>query len=120
MPRQKEGKKDARKQVSKLRRTLLAEWWASQRKRKTLRLLNAKDLNASPGTPWVNSACAHCPGFQGFHSLSKENQVSLVRTFLSAPGSECKISRLGGWGWKNDPDFLKETATAFSSWFWNF
>ena len=25
-------------------------------------------------------------------------------TFLSDPGSESKISRLGGWGWKNDPD----------------
>ena len=40
--------------------------------------------------------------FQGLHSLSKENQVSLVRTFLSEPGSGSQISRLGGWGWKND------------------
>ena len=47
--------------------------------------------------------CSHC-SFQDFHSLSKENQVSLVRTFLSDPGSESKISRLGGWGWKNDPE----------------
>ena len=38
--------------------------------------------------------------FQDFHSLTKENQVSLVRTFLSDPGSESKITRLGGWGWK--------------------
>ena len=43
------------------------------------------------------------------HSLSKGNQVSLVRTFLSEPGSGSKIGRLGGWGWKihwgcpNDP-----------------
>ena len=36
--------------------------------------------------------------------LSKENQVSLVRTFLSQPGSESKINRRGGWGWKNDPE----------------
>ena len=28
----------------------------------------------------------------------------LVRAFLSDPGSESKISRLGGWGWKNDSD----------------
>ena len=47
--------------------------------------------------------CSHC-SFQDFHSLSKGNQVSLVRTFLSEPGSQSKISRLGGWGWKNDPD----------------
>ena len=30
-----------------------------------------------------------------FHSRSKENQVSLVRIFLSEPGSGSKISRLG-------------------------
>ena len=48
--------------------------------------------------------CSHC-SFQDFHFLSKENQASLVRTFLSEPGSaESKISRLGGWGWKKDPD----------------
>ena len=35
---------------------------------------------------------------------TKENQVSLVRTFLSDPGSGNKIRRLGGWGWKNDPE----------------
>ena len=39
-----------------------------------------------------------------FHSLSKGNQVSLVRPFLSEPGSKSKNSRLGGWGWKNGPD----------------
>ena len=33
-----------------------------------------------------------------FHSLTKENQVSLVRTFLSDPGSESKNIGLGGWG----------------------
>ena len=37
---------------------------------------------------------------QDLHSLSKENQASLVRTFLSEPGPESKISRLGGWVWK--------------------
>ena len=42
--------------------------------------------------------------FQNFHSLSKENQVSLVRAFLSDPGSESKIRRLKGWGRKNDPE----------------
>ena len=47
--------------------------------------------------------CSHC-NFQGFHSLNKENQVSLVRASLSEPGSQRKISRLGGWGWKNDPE----------------
>ena len=53
--------------------------------------------------PGRGKNCSHC-SFQDFHSLCKENQVSLVRTFLSDPGSESKISRLGGWGWKNDPD----------------
>ena len=51
---------------------------------------------------------SHC-SFQDFHSLTKENQVSLARTFLSDPGSESKISRLGGWGWKNDPENLPYT-----------
>ena len=32
------------------------------------------------------------------HSLSRENQVSLVRTFLSDPGSEGVIGGIGGWG----------------------
>ena len=32
------------------------------------------------------------------HSLSNENSVSLARTFLSDPGSESKMGRLGGWG----------------------
>ena len=36
---------------------------------------------------------------------TKRNQVSLVRTFLSDPGSKSKTSRLRGWGWKNDPDY---------------
>ena len=31
------------------------------------------------------------------HSLTKGNQASLVRTFLSDPGSESQISRVGGW-----------------------
>ena len=47
--------------------------------------------------------CSQC-SFQDFSSLSKENQISLVRTFLSDPGSESKMGRLGGWGWKNDPE----------------
>ena len=29
-----------------------------------------------------------------------------MRTFLSDPGSESKIGRLGGWGWKKDPEDL--------------
>ena len=46
--------------------------------------------------------------------LSKENLVGtktaataisrISKAFLSDQGSKCKISRLGGWGWKNDPD----------------
>ena len=35
---------------------------------------------------------------KALHSLSKESQVSLVRTFLSDPDSESQINRLGGWG----------------------
>ena len=58
---------------------------------------------------WPGKKCSHC-SFHDFHSLSKGNQVSLVRTFLSEPGSKSKISRLGGWGWKNDPDFLEKDA----------
>ena len=42
-----------------------------------------------------------------FTPLLKGDQVSLVRTFLSDPGSERKISRLGGWGWKNDSENQK-------------
>ena len=42
---------------------------------------------------------SHC-NFQDFHSLSKEKKVSLVRPFLSEPGSESKIGRLGGAGRK--------------------
>ena len=38
-------------------------------------------------------------------TLGKENQVSLVvRAFLSEPGSGSKIGRLGGGGWKKDPE----------------
>ena len=48
--------------------------------------------------------CFHC-NFQDFHSLSKENQVSLVRAFLSDPGSESWNGQtwgLGGgkWSWE--------------------
>ena len=57
-----------------------------------------------PRRTWLGKNCSHC-SFQDFHSLSKENQVSLVRTFLSESGSESKISRLGGWGWKHDPEW---------------
>ena len=53
--------------------------------------------------------CSHC-SFQDFHSLSKGNQVSLVRTFLSEPGSGSKIGRLGGWGWKNGLEFWSVVA----------
>ena len=45
-----------------------------------------------------------------FTSLVKRIRVSIVRTFLSAPGSEGKIGRLGRWGWKNDLSiFLKRS-----------
>ena len=53
--------------------------------------------------PGRGKNCSHC-SFEDFHSLSKETQVSLVRTFLSEAGPESKISRLGGWVWKNDPE----------------
>ena len=39
--------------------------------------------------------CSHC-SFQDFRSLSNENQASLIRTFLSGPGSESKMGRLVG------------------------
>ena len=48
--------------------------------------------------------CSHC-NFQDFHSLSKEHLLALVRTFL-------KIGRLGGWGWKIDPDGRPKTTRA--------
>ena len=68
-----------------------------------------------PGLEWKFLLRRTWPGqkpfplqFPGlFHSLSKGNLVSLVRTFLSEPGSKSKINRLGGWGWKNDPDLQK-------------
>ena len=47
--------------------------------------------------------CCH-RSFQDFHFLSLENQVFLVRSLPSDAGSESKISKLGGWGWKDDPD----------------
>ena len=43
--------------------------------------------------------CSHC-SFQDFHSLSKGNQVSLVTTFLSEPGSKSKTADLGVGGGK--------------------
>ena len=54
-----------------------------------------------------------------FHSLSKENQVSLVRTFRSEPGSGSKISRLAGQGWKRDldkmgHDYVKQFVSIFN------
>ena len=50
---------------------------------------------AERGEPGWGRNRSHC-NFQDFHSLSKENQVSLVRTFLSAPVSPSAIGRLGG------------------------
>ena len=44
-----------------------------------------------------------------FTPLVTEKQVSLVRTFLSEPGSGSRIGRLGGWGWQSDPDSLDAT-----------
>ena len=41
--------------------------------------------NSYRGEPGRCKKSSHC-SFEDFHSLSKENQVSLVRTFLSDPG----------------------------------
>ena len=30
--------------------------------------------------------------------------LTLVRTFLCDPGSECQMRSLGGWGWNNDAE----------------
>ena len=50
--------------------------------------------------------------FQDFQSPNEENQVSLVRTFLFEPDSESKISRLGGWGWQNNPETCAQSGKA--------
>ena len=55
-----------------------------------------------------------------FARLLRGNRVSLVRTFLSDPGSESKMSRLGVWGCKHVLDMrafvsVKDTITASSS-----
>ena len=39
-----------------------------------------------------------------FAHKGEESQVSLIRNFLSDPGSKNKIGVLGGWGQKNEPD----------------
>ena len=57
------------------------------------------------GEPGRRKNCSHC-NFQDFHSLNKENQVSLVRTFLSEPSSGIIIGGLGDWEWKDDPDWI--------------
>ena len=54
---------------------------------------------------WLGQNCSHC-SFLSFHSISKDNQVSLVRALLSAPGSKSRIGRLGVWVWKDDPDYI--------------
>ena len=55
------------------------------------------------GDPHQTKNGSQC-NFQNIHSLTKENQVSLLRIFLSQPDPEWKINGLGGWGWKNEPD----------------
>ena len=53
------------------------------------------------------------PRKDNLDSLFKEVRVfKVVKTFLSDRGSESKISRLRGWGWKNDPDFRDQQALA--------
>ena len=42
---------------------------------------------------------------QDSHSCNKGKQASSVRTFLADLGCRKKIGRLGGWGWKNDPEY---------------
>ena len=53
--------------------------------------------NSYKGEPGRGKNCSHC-NFQDFHSLSKENQVSLARTFLSEPGSGSEINWVEGFG----------------------
>ena len=43
---------------------------------------------------WSGQSCSHC-NFQHFHSLSKENQVSLVMTFLLSQVQKAKSANLG-------------------------
>ena len=52
--------------------------------------------NAYKGEPGQGKNCSHC-SFQDFHSLTKRNQVSLVRMQLSHPESDGK-SDFGGGG----------------------
>ena len=42
----------------------------------------------------VGKNCSHC-NFQDFHSLTKGNQVSLVRIHFSHPGSDGKSADVG-------------------------
>ena len=58
---------------------------------------------------WLRQNCSYC-SFQDFHSLSKGNQVSLVRTFLSEPGSKSKKQQTWGlgvekWSWNKAETF---------------
>ena len=52
---------------------------------------------------WSDENGSHC-SFQDFHSLTKENQVSLLRIFFSEPNSRGKSTDLGVGGGKNDPE----------------
>ena len=55
--------------------------------RSPMEILTKKDLVGAKN-------CSHCIS-QDFHSLCRENRVSLVRTFLSDPDSESKTADLG-------------------------
>ena len=62
--------------------------------------LLAKDfcvIQVSNGEPDLTKSCFHCK-LQSIHSPGKENQVSLLRTFLVSPRFRKKISPLGGVG----------------------
>ena len=46
----------------------------------------------------VRSKTAPTANFKGFHSLTKGNQVSLVRIHFSPPESDGKLAGIGGGG----------------------
>ena len=50
--------------------------------------------NSYLGEPGHRKNCSHC-SFQGFHSLTKGNQVSLVRNHFSHPESDGKSPDVG-------------------------
>ena len=88
----------------------VSQWWSDfdpqpQQQNSLLRIFRLQ-----PGLEWKFSLrrtccrgknCSHC-SLQDFHSLTKGNQVSLVRTFLSGPGSE----GVENWSWFFDSETL--------------